>query len=68
VREFKEQRTDLHDGAQPGRPLIDVSAQIPLLLKDEPFSSTRHLARQLANTRAVVKKICRKSWDFPNLV
>jgi hypothetical protein len=28
VREFEAQRTDLRDEVQPGRPLIDVSAQI----------------------------------------
>jgi transposase len=55
VREFKAQRTDLHDELRPGRLLIDVSAQIARLLNDEPFSSTRHLARQLAFTKEVVK-------------
>jgi hypothetical protein len=68
VREFKAQRTDLHDEVRPGRPLIDVSAQIARLLNDEPFSSTRHLARQLAVTKEIVKEICRKSWDSTNLV
>jgi hypothetical protein len=37
VGEFKAQRTDIHDEARPGRPLIDVSAQIARLLNDEPF-------------------------------
>jgi hypothetical protein len=45
AREFKAQRTDLHDEVRPGRPLIDVSAQITRLVNDEPFGSTRHLAR-----------------------
>jgi hypothetical protein len=56
VREFKAQRTDLHDEVRPGRPLIDVSAQITRLLKDEPFRSTRRLTRQLAVTKDVVKR------------
>jgi hypothetical protein len=56
VREFKAQRTDPHDEIRPGRPLIGVSAQIARLLNDEPFSSTRLIARQLAVTKEVVKK------------
>jgi hypothetical protein len=56
VREFKVQRTELHDEIRPGRPLVDVSAQIARLPNDEPFSSTRHLARQLAVTKEVVKR------------
>jgi hypothetical protein len=55
VREFKTQRTDLHDEVRPGRSFIDIYAQIARLLNDEPFSSTRHLARQLAVTKKVVK-------------
>jgi hypothetical protein len=56
VCEFKVQRTDLHDEVRPGRPLINVSAQIARLLNDEPFSSTRYLARQLAVTKVAVKR------------
>jgi hypothetical protein len=56
IREFKAQRTDPHDEIRPGRPLIGVSAQIARLLNDNPFGSTRHLARQLAITKEVVKK------------
>jgi hypothetical protein len=56
VREFKAQRTDLHDGIRPGRPLINVSAQIARLLNDDLFHSTRHLARQSAVTKEVVKR------------
>jgi transposase len=56
VREFKERRTDLHDKVRPGRPLIDVSAQIARLLNDEPFRSSHHLAWQLAVTKEVVKR------------
>jgi hypothetical protein len=56
VREFQAQRTDLHDEIRPGRPLIDVSTQIARLLNDEPFSSTCHLARQLAVTKEIVKR------------
>jgi hypothetical protein len=44
MREFKAQRTDLHDEVRPGTLLIDVSAQIARLLNEEQFSSTRHLA------------------------
>jgi hypothetical protein len=56
VREFKGQRIDFHDEVRPGSPLIDVSAQIARLLNDEPFSSTPHLARQLAVTKEAVKR------------
>jgi hypothetical protein len=56
VREFKAQRTDLHDEVRPGRPVIEVSGQIASLLNYEPFSSTRQLARQLAVTKEVVKR------------
>jgi hypothetical protein len=56
VREFTAQRTGLHDEVRPGRPLIDVSTQIAGLMKDEPLSSTRHLARQLAVTKGVAKR------------
>jgi hypothetical protein len=45
VREFTADRTHLHGEVRPGRPLIEVSAQIGRLLNDERFSSTRHLAR-----------------------
>jgi hypothetical protein len=45
VPEFKTQRTDLHDEFRPGRPLIDISAQIARLLNDQPFLSTRPLVR-----------------------
>jgi hypothetical protein len=68
IRKFKARRIDLHDEARPGRPLMDVSSQIARLLNDEPFSSTRHLARQLAVTKEVIKKICRMSWGFGNSV
>jgi hypothetical protein len=56
VCEFKAQRTDLHDEVRPGRPLIDVSAQIARLLNDEPLNSIRHLARQLAVPKEFVKR------------
>jgi hypothetical protein len=56
VREFEAQRTDLHDEVRPARPLIDVSAQIARLPNDEAFSSTRHLPRQLAVTKEIVKR------------
>jgi transposase len=68
VREVKAQRTDLHDGAQPGRPLIDVSAQIARLLNQEPFSSTRPLARQLAVAKQVVKRNMQEALGSINLV
>jgi hypothetical protein len=68
VRGFKGQKTDIHDGVRPGRPLIDISAQIARLLNDEPFNSTHRLARQLAVTKEVVKKRYRKSWGSINLV
>jgi transposase len=60
VREFKSQRTDLHDEVRPGRPLINVSTQITRLLNEEPFSSTLHLALQLAITKEVVKRNLRE--------
>jgi hypothetical protein len=56
VREFKAQRTELHDEIRPERPLIDVSAQIAQLLNDESFSSTRHFAWQLAVAKEVIKR------------
>jgi hypothetical protein len=56
MREFKAQRIHLHDEIRPGRPLIDVSAQIARRMDDEPFRSTRHLAQQLAVTKEVVKR------------
>jgi serine/threonine protein kinase len=52
------------DGVRPGRPLIDVSAQIPRLPNDEPFRSTRHLARQLAITKKVVKRNLQEVLEF----
>jgi hypothetical protein len=56
VREFKRQRTELHDEVRRGRTFIDVSAQITRLLNDGPFNSIRHLARQSAVTKEVVKR------------
>jgi hypothetical protein len=56
LREFKAQRTDLHDEVRPEKPFVDVSAQIARLLNDEPLSSTCHLARQLVVTKEVVKR------------
>jgi hypothetical protein len=56
IRKFKARRIHLHDEGRPGRPLTDVSSQIARLLNDEPFSSTRHRARQLALTNAVIKR------------
>jgi transposase len=56
VRQFHAQRTDLHDEVRPGRPWLDVSAQIVRLLNDESFSLARHLARQLLGTKEVVKR------------
>jgi hypothetical protein len=56
VREFKAQRTHLHDEVRPGRPLIDVSAHVVRLLNNKPFSLTRHLAQQLAVTKEVAKR------------
>jgi transposase len=56
VRELKAHRTDLHDEIRPGRSSIDVSVQIARLLNEEPFNSTRHVARQLAVTKEVVKR------------
>jgi hypothetical protein len=56
VREFKTQRTDLHNEVRPGRSVTDIFAQIARHLNDEPFSSTRHLARELAATKEVVKR------------
>jgi hypothetical protein len=56
VRELKVQRTDLHSEVRPGRPLINVSAQIARLLNDQPLSSTSHLARRLAITKEIVKR------------
>jgi transposase len=64
VREFKAQRTDLHDEVRPGRPLINVSTQISRLLNDELFSSTRHFARRFAVTKEVVKRSLRKVLGF----
>jgi transposase len=64
VREFNAQRTDLHDEVRPGRPLIDLSAQIVRLLKDEPFSLGRHLARQLGVTNEVVKRNVHRVLQF----
>jgi hypothetical protein len=68
AREFKAQRTDLHNEVWPGRPLIEVSTQIARLLNNESFSSTCHLARQLVVTKEVVKGNLRKSWGSTNLV
>jgi hypothetical protein len=56
VRELKAQRTGLHDTVRPGRPLVDVSVQVPQLLNDKPFNSTWNLAWQLAITKDVVKR------------
>jgi hypothetical protein len=67
VREFKAQRTDLYDEVRPGRPLIDVSAEIARLLNDQPFSSTRDLARQLAVIKDVVKRDLQEVLGFHEL-
>jgi hypothetical protein len=64
VNECKAQRTNLYDEVRPGRPLIDVSAQIARVLNDEPFRSTRHLARPLAVTKEVVKRNMREVLGF----
>jgi hypothetical protein len=67
---------NLHDKVRPGRPFTDISAQIVRLLNDEPFSSTRRLARQSAVTKGVVKRNlqevlglhkCRLKW-VPNVL
>jgi hypothetical protein len=56
VREFKAQRTDLHDEVRPGIPFIDVSAEIAQLLNNESFQLTCHLAPQFAVTKEVIKR------------
>jgi hypothetical protein len=64
--EFKAQRTDLHNEVRPGRPLINVSAHIARLLKDKPLNSTRHLPRELAVTKEVVKRNLQEVLGFHN--
>jgi hypothetical protein len=55
-RQFKGQRSNPHNEVRLGRPLVGVSAHIALLLNDESFSSTRHLARRLTVTKEIVKR------------
>jgi hypothetical protein len=65
VREFKAQRTDLHDEVRPGIPLIDVSTPITRLLNNDPFHLTRHLARQLSITNELIKRNVQEVLGFP---
>jgi hypothetical protein len=67
VPEFKTQGADFHDQIRSERPLVGVSAQIARLLNNEPFSSTRHLARQLAITKEIVKRNLQEVLGFHKL-
>jgi hypothetical protein len=49
-------RRDPTDLSKPGRPVSDVAEAVPQLLRQEPFSSTRHNAAQLRLSRTSVKR------------
>jgi hypothetical protein len=47
---------DPTDLSKPGRPVSDVAEAVSQFLREEPFSSTRHIASQLRVSRTSVKR------------
>jgi hypothetical protein len=54
VKRYDGGRRDPRDVSKPGRPVSEAVSQ---LLREEPFSSTRHIAAQLRLSRTSVKRI-----------
>jgi hypothetical protein len=53
VKQYDGGRRDPTDLSEPGSPVAEAVSQ---LLREEPFSSTRHLAAQLRLSRTSVKR------------
>jgi hypothetical protein len=56
VRQYDGGRRDSTDLSKPERPVSDVAEAVSQLLREEPFSSTRHIAAQLRLGRTSVKR------------
>jgi hypothetical protein len=56
VRQYDGGRRDSANLSKPGRPVFDVAEAVSQLLREEPFSSTRHIAAQLGLSRTSVKR------------
>jgi hypothetical protein len=56
VKQYDGGRRDPTDLSKPGRPVFDVAEAVSQLLREEPFSSTRHIAAQLRLSRTSVKR------------
>jgi hypothetical protein len=55
VTQYDGGRRDPTDLSKPGRPVFDVAEASSQLLREEPFSSTRHIAAQRRLSRTSVK-------------
>jgi histone-lysine N-methyltransferase SETMAR len=56
VKQYDGGRRDPTDLSQPGMPVSDVAEAVSQLRREEPFSSTRHIAAQLRLSRKSVKR------------
>jgi hypothetical protein len=56
VKQYDGGRRDPIDLSKPGRPVFDFAEAVSQLLREEPFSSTRHIAVQLRLSRTSVKR------------
>jgi hypothetical protein len=54
VKQYDGGRRDPTDLLTPGRPVSDVAEAVSQLLREKPFSSTRHIAAQLRLSRTSV--------------
>jgi hypothetical protein len=56
VKQYDAGRRDPTDLSKLGRPVSDAAEAVPQLLREGPFSSTRHIAAQLRLSRTLVKR------------
>jgi hypothetical protein len=56
VKQYDGGRRDPTDLSKPGRPVSDGAGAVSQLLREEPFSSSRHIAAQLRLRRTSVKQ------------
>jgi hypothetical protein len=56
VKQYDGGRRDRTDLSKPDRPVSDVAEAVSQLLREESFSSTRHIAAQLRLSRTSVKR------------
>jgi hypothetical protein len=56
VKQYDGGRRDPTDLSKPGRRVFDVAETVSQLLREQPFSSTKHIAAQLRLSRTSVKR------------